>query len=287
MTVPVTVLGGFLGAGKTTALNALLRRATRRIAVLVNDFGAINVDAALVTARGAGTVALSNGCVCCALGPDLGEGIARLAALRPDQIVVEASGVSDPWRIAQLVRLEEGVALDAVPVLVDAARFPALLADRWLADTLLRQVARADMVLLTHMDSASSGEAAATRRVLADMRPDLPVAALGDELSELLGFVHGAPERFAAEAVHDFRTWHWTPGPFDRVRLAAVLDALPDSVLRLKGFCRVDGARHVLQRSGRRWTLEPWDQPADAALVAIGTPDMPDLTARFGSALQA
>lgn len=93
MSIPVTILGGFLGAGKTTAVNHLLRRATGRIGVLVNDFGAINVDAALIEAREGDVLALSNGCVCCALGPDLGESLARLAGRvpAPDRIVVEAS----------------------------------------------------------------------------------------------------------------------------------------------------------------------------------------------------
>ncbi len=172
-------------------------------------------------------------------------------------------------------------------MLADAARFPALLADRWLTDTLARQVARADMVLLTHTDRATAAEIAATRDALAALRADLPVVALGDQLAGLLGFAHGPASRFVAEAVHDFRTWNWTPpGSFDRSRLAVVLAALPDSVLRVKGFCHVDGAPHLLQRAGRRCTLEPWPGPATDGLVAIGTPGMPgDLASRFTAAL--
>ena len=231
MSIPVTVLGGFLGAGKTTALNALLRGTGLRVAVLVNDFGAVNIDAGIIESRGGGMVSLSNGCVCCALGPDLGEGIARLAALEPapDAIVIEASGVSDPWRIAQLARLEAGVHLDSVLVLADAVRLPALLADRWLADTLERQVARADLVLLTHADLASVAEVEATRAALARLRPALPVAPMpADGLPLLLG---AAPEcgreptgRFLADAppAHGFRRAEWRPpGPLDRADLLA------------------------------------------------------------------
>ena len=283
MSIPVTVLGGFLGAGKTTALNALLLRAERRIAVLVNDFGAVNIDAALIAARQAGMVSLSNGCVCCALGPDLGEGIARLAALDPppEHIVVEASGVSDPWRIGQLVRLEAGVHLDAVLVLADAQRFPALLADRWLTDTLERQVARADMMLLTHTDLATVAEIAATRTALRRLRHDVPVTAMpAEELPLLLGFAHAAPSRFYADPVsgHGFRQATWSPpGTLDRTQLQAALDALPDNVLRLKGFCRLgpDGVWHLVQRVGRRSSIEPWPAPAAPEMfVLIGTPEM-------------
>jgi len=291
MSIPVTVLGGFLGAGKTTALNALLLRAERRIAVLVNDFGAVNIDAALIAERQSGMVALSNGCVCCALGPDLGEGLARLAALDPppEHIVIEASGVSDPWRIAQLVRLEAGVQLDAVLVLADAQRFPALLADRWLTDTLERQVARADMVLLTHADLATESEIAATHAELRRLRADVPVTAMPPGgLPLLLGIAHAEPGRFQAEAVsgHGFRQATWSPdGTLDRTELLAALDALPDSVLRLKGFCRIGpgGTLHLVQRIGRRTTLEPWPFPAaPEAFVLIGTPDMPpDVLSRY------
>lgn len=292
MSIPVTILGGFLGAGKTTALNALLRQAETRIAVLVNDFGAVNIDAALIAARQGGMVSLSNGCVCCALGPDLGEGIARLVALDPppQQILVEASGVGDPWRIAQLARLEVGVHLDAVLTLADAQRFPALLADRWLSDTLERQVARADLVLLSHADLATEAEIRATRAALAGLRPGLPVALLPPEgLPPLLGAARVQPGReragrFHADAppAHGFRHLLWTaPGPLDHDRLMRALEALPESVLRLKGFCRLGpkAAPHLVQRAGRRVELRPWPEPLPAgadALVLIGTPEMPD-----------
>ena len=285
---PVTVLGGFLGSGKTTALNGLLSHATRRIAVLVNDFGAVNIDAALVRSRGADVVALSNGCVCCALGPDLGASLATLLAYAPDQIVVETSGVADPWRTAQLVRLETGLALDAVLVLVDAARFPTLLADPWLTDTLQRQAARADLLLLTHTDTATPAELAATHAALTRLRPNLSPAALGQALPTLLGFTHAPATRFAAdEPGHPFRTWSWSPpGSFAAHRLRTVMEALPQSVLRLKGFCRVDDTPHLLQAAGRRWAVTPRPPGDPPALVAVGTPDMPgDLAARFAQAL--
>ena len=107
--IPFTVIGGFLGAGKTTLLNHWLADPQgERLAVLVNDFGAINVDAALLRPEGdpadPQVMALSNGCVCCSIGGDLADALARVMDRRPsvDRIVVEASGVSDPWRIAQV-----------------------------------------------------------------------------------------------------------------------------------------------------------------------------------------
>lgn len=295
--IRVTVVGGFLGAGKTTLVNHLLHTATRRYAVLVNDFGAVDVDAALVRDRDGGVLSLANGCVCCSIGPDLGDALDRLARRdpAPEHILVEASGVSDPWRIAQLVKLEPSVALDAVLVLVDAAAFPGQLADRYLTDTLERQLARADLIVLNKCDAAAPDAAeAAVRR----LRPDARMVRVANaELPEALLAGPAGPDaptsRFAAEApAHPFRSWVWRdPAPFDGLQLARMLDGLPPAVLRVKGFCRVgpDGGQHLLQLAGRRWSLRP-AAGQDDALVVIGTTDMPSpagLDALFRAALLA
>ncbi len=176
--IPFTVIGGFLGAGKTTLLNRWLAQLgaagqpqAPRIAVLVNDFGAINIDAALVQQAGSDSIALSNGCVCCAIGDDLSAAITSLLQASPpfDAVVVEASGVSDPWRIAQHALAEPRLQLQAVLLLVDAAALAGHLADPLLADTLTRPLAHADLVLLNHADRASAADLAAARAwVLAD-----------------------------------------------------------------------------------------------------------------------
>lgn len=297
--IPVTVVGGFLGAGKTTLVNHLLRTATRRYAVLVNDFGSVNVDAGLIRGQDGDVLALANGCVCCSIGPDLGDSLGLLARRRPapDHIIVEASGVSDPWRVAQIVKLEAGVMLDTVLVLADAAAFPAQLADRYLTDTLERQLARADLVVLTKCDLAGPAKHAAADAVLR-VRPDARVvemdgAALPEALLGGIATAPGVPSRLVADSPrHDFPTWQWQdPAPFDAARLGAVLDGLPPSVLRLKGICRVgpDGTPHLLQLTGRRWSLAPADAAAEAGpLVLIGTAALPpadQLAALFRTAL--
>ncbi len=293
--IPVTIVGGFLGAGKTTLVNHLLRTATRRYAVVVNDFGAVNVDAALVQDFDGGVLSLANGCVCCGMGPDLGDTLLRLVSREPapEYVLLEASGVSDPWRIAQLVKLEPGLALDAVLVLVDAAAFPAQVADRYLTDTLERQLARADLIVLNKCDLAGPAAAAAAGRRL---RPGAPGGRVAHaELPEALLAGPTLPRqpgsRFAAEApAHPFRTWLWQEtAAFDHQALARTLDGLPPSVLRAKGFCRVgpDRRQHLLQLAGRRWSLVP-EAGHDDALVVIGTADMAspaELDALFRCAL--
>lgn len=123
--VPVIAVTGHLGAGKTSLLNHLLRRPGARLGAVVNDFGALNVDAGLLAAQVDEAVAISGGCVCCL--PDAGGldgALERLAdpALRLDAILVEASGVAEPGALARLIRFSgvERVRLGGVIEVIDA-----------------------------------------------------------------------------------------------------------------------------------------------------------------------
>ena len=120
--VPLSVIGGFLGTGKTTLLNQLLNnRSGVRFAVLINDFGDIVVDGDLIADHNGESITFANGCVCCSLGNDL---LATLTELLerdppPEQIFVEASGVADPRTIADFAALDAELLRDLVFVVVD------------------------------------------------------------------------------------------------------------------------------------------------------------------------
>ncbi|MTA40145.1 MAG: GTP-binding protein, partial [Actinobacteria bacterium] len=96
--IPVHVIGGYLGSGKTTLLNALLESAQEPIAVIVNDFGEVNIDGSLISAVHDDVIELTNGCICCAVGTSLADVLFTILdrAELPSQIVIEASGVADP-----------------------------------------------------------------------------------------------------------------------------------------------------------------------------------------------
>lgn len=157
--IPLLVLGGFLGAGKTTLLNHLLSASDAngqglRWLAMVNDFGEINIDAQLIAQRHADTLALTNGCVCCSIGGDLSQALIEALARRPlpEAIVIEASGVSDPWRVAQIGMAAPEIALDGVVVVIDASHALRHAADPLLSDTLTRPLAHADLIVLNKTD---------------------------------------------------------------------------------------------------------------------------------------
>jgi G3E family GTPase len=197
---PVTVLSGALGAGKTTTLNHLLSNADgRRLAVLVNDMGAVNVDAELVEAREDGITELSNGCICCDLRDDLEVAVSRLARRRDfDHLVVESSGISEPAPVARLFTTGPASApyrLDTLATVVDAVDFRSTLADdetvttedvrrtrpgqaeregevRPLSELLVGQVECADVLLVNKCDLVDEAEVEATERLLEALNPD-------------------------------------------------------------------------------------------------------------------
>ncbi|HMN83027.1 MAG TPA: GTP-binding protein [Burkholderiaceae bacterium] len=301
---PVTVLGGYLGAGKTTVLNHLLRHAGgRRIAVVINDFGELNIDADLVEGRTDDMISIAGGCVCCGFGDDLLDTLQRLRdAPEPfDHVVIETSGVALPRNLRAAISLAPGLAVAATIVLADAESVRRQAADRYMGDTVRDQLESADLLLLTKCDLLPAVEVDAVQTwlsgqapapVLRTVRGEVPIEVLlGDfertaprpaapvanapgtdalaadappRTSRLLGSAAGTL-RPPAHATARYDTAAFTvPAPVDPPRLAAALARLAPPLVRAKGLVpAADGRLQAVQLVGRRWSVDP--APAGAA----------------------
>lgn len=215
-TTPVTVLSGFLGSGKTTLLNQILHhRGSRKIAVIVNDFSEINIDAALIASEGHLTrgedrfVELTNGCICCTLREDLVDSVGELASSdRFDHIVIESTGISEPMPVAATfesqwddgTRLADKAPIDTMVTLVDATQFIDLIRkntslteadmgateddERTIADLLTDQIEFADRIYITKSDPVDHTVLEQTRALIVSMNPRARIDLLIDGLND-------------------------------------------------------------------------------------------------------
>ena len=275
MPVPILLVTGFLGAGKTTVVNHLLAHAEgRRIAAVVNDFGAINIDAELIAGASDGVVSLSNGCICCSLEGDLLRTLSTLLRRdpKPEYIVIETSGVADP---ADIVRnLMDPVILREAPLetvvcVIDAATSPAAL-----DDALMRSQLRvADIVALSKLDLADEGAGARMRHSIRALR--VPAVVVDAQHGEFLCAAvsrhvdrvplprEPGPKRPAEER---FETLSWTSDrPLSLPRLQQAIGRLAPKLARAKGlFETVEQPERltVFQFACGRATLAPGEAPA-------------------------
>lgn len=288
--LPFTVIGGYLGAGKTTLLNNLLAPAGGlRLAVLVNDFGSVNIDVGLIRSHDGDTINLANGCMCCSLVNGFASAIGRISERADDfdHIVIEASGVADPGKVAEYGQMYR-LPLDAIVVVVDAEQVRTQARNKYVGETVLRQFARADLIVVNKVDLVSVADLAGLRGWLASLAPatpmieavhaDVPVEVLlGSRRSGAREETPSADEGHADHA-HAYQTWTLErPVPLSRDALTHFAAGLGEDVYRAKGFvCLEDDPdrRYVYQQVGARWSLQPgagWDEdPRRSLLVVIG-----------------
>ncbi|WP_407148971.1 CobW family GTP-binding protein [Bradyrhizobium sp. ORS 86] len=276
MPVPILLVAGFLGAGKTTVVNHLLAHAEgRRIAAVVNDFGAINIDAELIAGASDGVVSLSNGCICCTLEGDLIRTLATLLRRdpRPEFIVIETSGVADPADVVRNLMdpvIWREAPLETVLCVVDATQ-PAAGLD----DGLLRsQLRAADVVALSKVDLASAEQRAQMREAVRAHRPTAVVVdAINGEVPAALLFPadldHVPPPRETEPrrpAVERFETLSWTSErKVSLPRLQQAIGRLAPKLARAKGLFETveqPGRSTVFQLAGGRATLAAGEAPA-------------------------
>jgi G3E family GTPase len=279
MDLPVTVIGGYLGAGKTTLVNHLLRHNEGlRLAVLVNEFGDLPIDADLIESQEDGLMSISGGCVCCAFGSDLIGALEDMLAMRPrpDHVLIEASGVALPASIAVTVGLVRGLRPDAVLVLADAEQIRANATHRYLSDTIDRQLQQADILLLTKTDLVSPDMHDSVTGWLRGRAPGariLPVVKGAVPISAVLGALP-LPARHSpdgATGAHGLfaSTVLVPPGPVDAERLARALAEYP-GVTRAKGHVETAKGPALIHVVGPRHSVETATGDHTTGVVCIG-----------------
>ena len=160
MGIPLTLISGYLGTGKTTLINNLLRTTKKRIALLVNDFGDINIDESLIEARTETVMSIAGGCVCCSYGNELIETLESMSSSKflPDHIVLEASGIALPSKIIQTISLMDFLSFHGTVLLTDASRLTSQLNDVYISDTISLQIEQHDLLVLNKTDLLSEDE---------------------------------------------------------------------------------------------------------------------------------
>ncbi len=265
MSVPFTLLAGFLGSGKTTLLNRILREDHgERVAVMVNDFGDVNIDASLIVESSATRVTLENGCICCTIRDDLMSSVQELLKLPepPDRVVVEMSGIAEPGAVLRTFALMERswpLHLDGVVAVVDAEHFP-LEGDPH--HVLAReQMALADLVILNKIDLVGASRGG---QLLAELHRWVPHARIVEAvhgnvpLEVVLGIGRALatelPDSEPHEAGHGFSTLTFRErAPLSLERLRTGVHRATAQRLSGQGFfVPVGQARSARRASGGR-----------------------------------
>jgi G3E family GTPase len=283
--VPVIILTGFLGAGKTTLLNRILTAEHgRRVAVIVNEFGAVGIDHHLLFSSEQELIQMSNGCICCTVHGDLLRGLFQLLQQRAkfDSVVIETTGLADPAPVAQTLLFDERIrsqfSLHAIVTLVDSKHIGLHIDNSKEAQD---QLTFADLILLNKTDLVTPEELDPlenrlrnwneTARILRTKNSDIDVASLLDGgIFDWDRRIQTSPALFSGDHDHDPRvsTVSLTrPGELDGLKVShwfrSVLTELGPEILRMKGILnlRGDPDQFVFQgvhsvfegRPGRAW----------------------------------
>jgi cobalamin biosynthesis protein CobW len=293
--IPLNIITGFLGSGKTTLVRKLLTEngGRQKIAVLMNEIGEVSIDAKLLEGYSMQTYELNDGCICCQINENFLETLNEIyEKASPDLIIVETTGAANPMSIIYSL-LNPDVVLDAVITTVDVKNLAFIQAE---TEVFIPQIEAADLVVMTKTDIATPEELAAAQRLVAEYNPkavQLDAAQIGIDIcfgvhypnqhAKLAHAAGHAEQAFLAdEHHHEGDHFHIetdgvenfyvaSDAVFDLEKLQAYLDHLPKNIWRLKGVVNLSEKFYLLNFAYGRFTIEDYDTPAARTeLVFIG-----------------
>lgn len=310
----VVVIGGYLGAGKTTLINHLLREAAgQRLAVMVNDFGEIGIDADLILGQDGDVLQLAGGCICCSVGSDLVESLLTLSERmpRPDRVLIETSGVALPGQVARGAALAPGLVIDGVVVMADAQAIRRQCEDRHVGDTVRTQLTQADLLIVNKIEDQpvqtleallawlgmqaprarilTCNEAQVPPEVVLGLRPNASSSERPAPLARRSALARAIRGQRPAASIFESLSVE-LHDPVDAEQLATQLSDPSLGLVRVKGWVptRLD-RKHLLQMVGERWRCTPAQgsegPSGPGQLVLIGLRDTLDRE-RIGSILK-
>ena len=278
MGIPLTLISGYLGTGKTTLINNLLRTTKKRIALLVNDFGDINIDESLIEARTESVMSIAGGCVCCSYGNELIETLESMSSsdFLPDHIVLEASGIALPSKIIQTISLMNFLSFHGTVLLTDASRLQAQLNDVYISDTISLQIEQHDLLVLNKTDLLEQDELSNCINILSkrfEIRKFLKtVNAYIEEEDMLLDFGPSHKINLEKKQEHGFISSTIKPtGTMNAEALSTLLRDPVYNIERAKGFFKnKKGEVCTIQYDGLTLKIEKTESEKEPVFVVIG-----------------
>ncbi|CEJ42355.1 CobW family GTP-binding protein [Umezakia ovalisporum] len=303
--MPVSIITGFLGSGKTTLLNEILKnKQDLKIAVLVNEFGDIDIDSQLLVSIDEDMMELSNGCICCTINDGLVDAVYRVLEREEgiDYLVIETTGVADPLPIVLTflgTELKDLTNLDAILTLVDAEAFDA---EHFQSESALKQITYGDIILLNKVDLVNPEKLQAVEsyiykvkagaKILHTQYAQVPLPLiLGTALTPKQQYVSIVEQDAHKKHHHEHEHHHHhsdhldndgfvsisfqSDRPFDVRKFETFLtEEMPAGVFRAKGILWFNDSelRHIFQLSGPRYNLyaDEWYCQPKNQLVFIG-----------------
>jgi G3E family GTPase len=299
--MPITIITGFLGSGKTTLLNQILKnKHDLKVAVLVNEFGDINIDSQLLVSMDEDMVELSNGCICCTINDGLVDAVYRVLEReeRIDYLVIETTGIADPLPIILTflgTELRDLTQLDSIITVVDSEAFTP---EHYESDAALKQITYADVILLNKTDLTTTEKLAELEVYIQKIKAGARIlhTKFGEVALPLILDVDLTPvDEYTSELEHHHDHDHHehkhhshhlendgfmaisfqSDRAFDIQKFETFLtEKLPQNILRAKGLLwfRDSHLRHIFQLSGARYQLDAdeWLSPPKNQLVLIG-----------------